>query len=266
MNYTILETPVCDQNYDQTSDTIISWAKLGCSRAVGVCNVHSVTTSLWDPELKQALLQSDLNTADGMPLVWVQRLMGSRHASRVYGPTLMLYLLAHAQHEKLRVAFYGGHADRLKTLLHNLNQRFPNLEIVEAISPPFGTISEEEQQNLIGKLQAAKPQLIFVGLGCPKQEKWMIRHRESLKAVLVGVGAAFDFHANAVPQAPALLQKAGFEWAYRLYREPRRLIKRYLTTNPVFIAAACVQVIKHHVFRLKTTLHPLANQNVLYRG
>ena len=238
----ILNVPISSLDYDQTSLQIIDWAKKHESRTVGVCNVHSVTTAGWNPELKKALLSNDLNTPDGVPLVWTLKTLGATRASRVYGPTLMLYLLAYARYENLRIAFYGGHPDRLEKLVSNLKNQFEGLNVVEAISPPFRKLTEAEEHDHLQRLREARPHLIFVGLGCPKQEIWMAKHRDQVPAVWIGVGAAFDFHADAVPQAPSAIQRLGMEWAFRLYQEPRRLAKRYITTNPVFLLRVASQI------------------------
>ncbi|MEX0326955.1 MAG: WecB/TagA/CpsF family glycosyltransferase [Puniceicoccaceae bacterium] len=238
----ILEVPLANLDYAGVVEKIVNWGLNREHRYVGVCNVHSTTSAAWTPGLKEALMEADLNTADGMPLVWMQKLMGHRRATRVYGPTLMLETLEIAVKMGLRIAFYGGHPDRLPILLENLEQQFPGINIVEAISPPFRELTEAADAEYTRRLNAAEPHIIWVGIGCPKQEKWMHAHRSRIGGVMVGVGAAFDFHAGAVAQAPAFLQKLGLEWAYRLYREPRRLYRRYLVTNPVFIGRAMRQL------------------------
>jgi N-acetylglucosaminyldiphosphoundecaprenol N-acetyl-beta-D-mannosaminyltransferase len=245
----ILDIPISNLGYDGVVDQIINWGLAGEHRYVGVCNVHSTTSSAWTPGLREALTEADMNTADGMPLVWMQRFLGHAGASRVYGPTLMLETLKKAVRKNLRIAFYGGHPDRLPVLLEKLQKAFPGLNVVEAISPPFRELTEEEDADYTRRLNEAKPHIIWVGIGCPKQERWMHAHRAKIRGVMVGVGAAFDFHAGVVPQAPAILQKAGLEWAYRLYCEPRRLIKRYLTTNPVFVARALGQLTRKVLLR-----------------
>jgi N-acetylglucosaminyldiphosphoundecaprenol N-acetyl-beta-D-mannosaminyltransferase len=251
----ILNIPVANLDYDGVVDQIISWTKSPKGRYIGVCNVHSITSSTWDPKLREALLNSDLNTADGMPLVWMQKLLGFKKASRVYGPTLVLKTLEKAVPKKLRMAFYGGHPERLPVFLENLNKMFPGLEVVETICPPFRSLTEEEDEQFTQTLNKARPDIIWVGIGCPKQELWMMEHKSKLNAVMIGVGAAFDFHAGAVKQAPPYLQKIGLEWLYRLYCEPRRLFKRYLTTNPVFMIRAIEQLLEKLIIGT-TYIHP----------
>jgi N-acetylglucosaminyldiphosphoundecaprenol N-acetyl-beta-D-mannosaminyltransferase len=229
-------------DYAQTSDRVLKWALSGEQHYVCICNVHSVTSSKWDPALKQSLQQASLNTTDGMPLVWLLRRLGASAASRVYGPTLMLKLLEKAVPQKARIAFYGGHPERMPKLLENLNKWFPTIQIVATITPPFRPPTEEEDRETTRTLADARPHITFVGIGCPKQENWMRAHKDSIPGVMLGVGAAFDFHAGAVKQAPNWLQRAGLEWAFRLAMEPRRLFKRYTTTNPVFIGIALTQL------------------------
>lgn len=233
-----------DVNYDSASFQIINWARTKQHRYVCICNVHSITSSSWTPTLKQALQKSDMNTADGMPLVWMQKLLGVKDASRVYGPTLMLHTLEKASREKLRVAFYGGHEDRMPKLLEKIRADYPGVHIVATIIPPFRPLSKAEDDHFTARLIAGKPDITLVGIGCPKQEIWMQAHSHRIPGVMMGVGAAFDFHAGAVEQAPAAIQRLGLEWAFRLYREPKRLFRRYLSTNPIFIARAAKQLLQ----------------------
>ena len=190
-------------------------------------------------------------TADGVPVVWAQRLFGDRDARRVYGPDLMQEGLARAAREGWRVAFYGGRPEALDALLRRVRKRHPGLSIVLAESPPFRPLSEEEERSLQQRFERADPQLVWVGLGCPKQERWMHEHVERVPGVMFGVGAAFDFHAGIVRQAPAFLQKIGMEWFFRLLCEPRRLFKRYATTNPIYVFKLGLQVFSRHILRRK---------------
>lgn len=236
-------------NYDSASDQIIHWAKHKQHRYVCICNVHSVTSSSWTPQLQRALNNADMNTADGIPLVWMQRALGVNGASRVYGPTLMLHTLEKASAEKLRVAFYGGHEERMPKLLAKVRKDYPGVEIVESVIPPFRPLSKEEDDCYTEQLAKAQADIIFVGIGCPKQEIWMQAHSHRIQGVMLGVGAAFDFHAGAVEQAPAHIQSMGLEWAFRLYREPKRLFRRYLSTNPIFVLRAAKQLLQAKLAR-----------------
>lgn len=244
----ILGIQIANLNYDKTVSKILDWANDRENRYISVCNVHSVTSSLWTPKLRKALQASDLNTADGVPLVWLQKLLGHPPASRVYGPTLMLKTLEEMNRKGLSCAFYGGHPDRLVELEKFVHENYPKVKIVASISPPFRQLNLKEKLVYLDQLRAARPHVTWVGIGCPKQEIWMQENSLHLPGVLIGVGAAFDFHAGAVRQSPPALQRLGLEWAFRLYCEPRRLFKRYLTTNPIFLALALKQIIKKFFF------------------
>ena len=238
----ILGVPIANLDYEQTAETILEWGKSREHRYISVCNAHSVTSSKWNPDLRNALLDADLNTADGMPLVWMQRLLGHQNASRVYGPTLMLKTLEKLDKAGLRIALYGGHPDRLPKLEAFIRENFPKVTIAESISPPFRALTFKERAEYELRLTNSRAHVIWVGIGCPKQELWMQENSSLIPGVMIGVGAAFDFHAGAVRQAPPFLQKMGLEWLYRLYCEPRRLFKRYATTNPAFIVLSAGQL------------------------
>jgi N-acetylglucosaminyldiphosphoundecaprenol N-acetyl-beta-D-mannosaminyltransferase len=245
----VLGIPIADLAMDEVVDRIDAWIEGGKPRYVAFCPVHSVVEGARGPSHKEALRGAGLCVADGMPIVWAQKLLGHRNASRVYGPTTMLHALARAEQRGWRVVLYGGRTDRLERLVENLEKRFPDLEIAAAISPPFRTLSPEEDDATTRRLAALQPDLILVGLGCPKQERWMADHSGRVPGVMLGVGAAFDFHAGAVRQAPAWLQSIGMEWFFRLLCEPRRLFRRYATTNPIFVTLLAVQLAKHWLLR-----------------
>jgi N-acetylglucosaminyldiphosphoundecaprenol N-acetyl-beta-D-mannosaminyltransferase len=191
------------------------------------------------------LNSADVATPDGMPVVWALRSFGEAQQQRVYGPDLMLALCAAAEQYGYRIYFYGGHGEILSNLRQRLLKRFPNLLIAGEHSPPFRPLTPEEDDRCIAAIIASEADIVFVGLSTPKQDYWMMQHRDRLPGViLVGVGAAFDFHAGLVPQAPPWMQQAGLEWAYRLTREPRRLWRRYLRYNPRFVGAFALQLTK----------------------
>lgn len=241
----VLGIPVANANYEQTVAKVEGWVRAHESRVVCVTPVHSLVDAWRLPEHKAALLASDHNTADGVPVVWAQRLLGYSDASRVYGPDLTLKLLERASAEGWRVAFHGGHPDRLPVLLAKLIDRFPSLNVVYAHSPPFGPLDAAHLSALEADLQRTRPDLVFVGLGAPKQEQLMTRLRGRVPGVLIGVGAAFDFHAGAVAQAPSWIQKIGMEWAFRLAMEPRRLFVRYARSNPLYVIGITLQLAAH---------------------
>jgi N-acetylglucosaminyldiphosphoundecaprenol N-acetyl-beta-D-mannosaminyltransferase len=214
---------------------------------VCVCNVHTVMAAREDPELRAALETSALNVPDGQPLVWAINSLGHSLTSRVYGPELMARACAHAAERGHRFYLYGGrNQGALVQLALNLRQRFPGVKIVGGYSPPHRPLSAEEETAVADEINRSRADVIWVGIGVPKQEKWMSAMRPRLEApLLIGVGAAFDFHAGIVPQAPPRLQEAGLEWAYRLAHEPRRLWRRYLRYNPRFVGAFGRQLIEH---------------------
>lgn len=250
----IVGTPIANIGYSGVVNQIGQWVQEKKRQYVCIVPVHSLIVGFWDKAHRSVLRGAGLCTADGVPVVWLQRMLGYRDASRVYGPTLMLKALARAEHEGWRVALYGGNEQRLELLKQRLTERYPNLKLVDAISPPYRSLTAEEDDAMVDRLRAARPDLVFVGLGCPKQERWMAEHCARVPGVMLGVGAAFDFHAGAVRQAPPVLQRLGLEWAFRLAVEPRRLWKRYLTTNPVYIAIATCQLIGQVVLRRRYLL------------
>jgi N-acetylglucosaminyldiphosphoundecaprenol N-acetyl-beta-D-mannosaminyltransferase len=191
-----------------------------------------------DPELLAIHNASGLTTPDGMPLVWAGRRAGMAHMRRVYGPDLMLAVCKLAAERGWSSYFYGA-ADGVPELLaQRLADRFPGLKVAGTLSPPFRPLTPEEDAEVVERINAAAPDLLWVGLSTPKQERWMAAYLGRLRVpVMVGVGAAFDMHAGLLPQAPGWMQASGLEWLYRLYREPRRLWRRYLRNNPRFVLA-----------------------------
>ncbi len=216
--------------------TFDGWIRRGERRYVCVSGVHGVMESLRDPALRAIHNAAGLVTPDGMPLVWLSRLAGHTRAARVYGPDLMLAACAHGVARGWRHYFYGGGDGVPELLAERLRARVPGLEVVGTYSPPFRALSTDEDDAVVTRINATGADVVWVGLSTPKQERWMAAHRERLAApVLVGVGAAFDFHAGLKRQAPRWMQRSGLEWAFRLASEPRRLGRRYLVNNPLFV-------------------------------
>jgi N-acetylglucosaminyldiphosphoundecaprenol N-acetyl-beta-D-mannosaminyltransferase len=222
-------------SYGETTEAVLRLAAAGTGGMVCHANVHMAMEAFDDPDLRRQLNAADRVTPDGVPLVWALRWLGLRDAGRVYGPTLTERLCRRAQEQGLPVGFYGGRPEVLDALVTRLAERFPRLRIAFACSPPFRPPTSEEDRRAVEAIAASGARLLFVGLGCPKQERWMARHRPALPCVLLGVGAAFDFLAGATPQAPAWMQRVGLEWLFRLAFEPRRLWRRYLVHNPRFV-------------------------------
>jgi N-acetylglucosaminyldiphosphoundecaprenol N-acetyl-beta-D-mannosaminyltransferase len=199
-------------------------------------DVHSVTETLSDPELRKILNKSFLTTPDGMPLVWIGRLQGHKRMRRVYGPDFLIEMCRLSVDQRYRHFFYGGKPGIAERLSARLKSLFPGLNIVGTYTPPFRSLTTGEERRLFRLVERAKPDVIWVGLGSPKQERFMAHYYEKLECrLMVGVGAAFDFHSGAVKEAPRWLQYAGLQWLHRLMQEPQRLGRRYLTCIPIFL-------------------------------
>ncbi|MER5178801.1 WecB/TagA/CpsF family glycosyltransferase [Streptomyces sp. NPDC002896] len=232
---------------DTALDEIARWIETGDRTYVCVTGVHGVMESRRDPALRRIHNASGLTVPDGMPMVWAGHRAGAAWMRRVYGPDLMLAVLERAAERGWSSFLYGG-AEGLPELLgERLVGRIPGLKIVGAHSPPYRPLTAQESAAVVTTINASGADLVWVGLSTPKQELWMAEHRPRLEApVLLGVGAAFDFHAGLKPQAPAWLQQRGLEWAYRLAKEPRRLWRRYLRNNPSYLAHLAVRPPRLH--------------------
>lgn len=207
-----------------------------CARYICVTSVHGIMLAHDDPEFARALNAADIATPDGMPVVWALRSFGSPNQQRVYGPTLMLEICKQAAASGHRVFLYGGREDTLALLIDKLHARFPHLKVVGSYAPPFRPLTASEEREVQQKIRDSDADIVFVGISTPKQEQWMYEHRRSWGGVtLIGVGAAFDFHAGQTPQAPAWMQRNGLEWMFRLFSEPARLWRRYLLITPRFL-------------------------------
>ena len=209
---------------------------------VCVTGVHGVMEAQTDTAFKKILNGAYLNTPDGMPMVWLGQLDGHGEMGRVYGPDLMLAVCEFSLQENYTHFLYGGAAGVAEELQRRLERKFPGIKIVGTHTPPFRALTADEEAEIVARVNALKPNIIWVGLSTPKQEKFMARFSPKLAATLMfGVGAAFDFHAGRVRQAPRWIQRSGFEWLFRLCIEPRRLWRRYLQNNPLFIAKVFCQ-------------------------
>ena len=201
-----------------------------------VTGVHGVMEAQDDAAFKKILNAAFLCTPDGMPMVWAGKLYGQAEMSRVYGPDLMLAICAWSENSGAKHFFYGGADGVAELLVQKLKAKFPKLQVVGTFTPPFRALNETEVENLQAQVCAARPDIFWVGLSTPKQEKFMAEFLPKLDATLmIGVGAAFDFHSGRVRQAPRWMQRSGLEWLYRLGSEPRRLAKRYFRNNPRFV-------------------------------
>ncbi len=234
----ILGVTVDAQTVDHAVDTMGEWIAAGEPHYVCVTGVHGVIESQDDPELRRIHNQAGMVTTDGMPLVWLSRRRVPRGTAveRVYGPDLMLRALERSEATGWRHFLFGASPGTLERLRANLADRFPRASVVGALSPPFRELDTAEEREIDAEIAAARPDIVWVGLSTPKQERWMAAHAGHVHApVLVGVGAAFDFHAGVKRQAPRWARQAGLEWAVRLAREPRRLAGRYVRNNPRFV-------------------------------
>lgn len=212
---------------------------------VVVSTVYTVMQCQRSPEMRETVNRAGLVTPDGMPLVFIAHWKGHPRVSRVYGPDLMLAFSALAAKRDYTNFYYGGAEGVPEALAARLTADYPALRVVGAYSPPFRPLNAAEDEQIIDMINAANPDIVWVGLGCPKQDLWMARHREQLNApVLIGVGAAFDFHTGRVRQAPAWMQRHALEWLFRLWVEPRRLWRRYLIYNPLFILLFLAQTLR----------------------
>jgi N-acetylglucosaminyldiphosphoundecaprenol N-acetyl-beta-D-mannosaminyltransferase len=240
----ILAMRVDATNYSDATRRIIEWAKNGKWNYVCAANVHMVMESYDSDKFRRIVNGAAIVTPDGMPLVWGLRLLGVREATRVYGPDLTAYVLEAAMRESMPVGFYGGSAEVLKILLQTFEKRFPGLKTVYSYSPPFRLLSSEEDERIVAEINASGARILFVGLGCPKQERWIEEHSGRINSVMLGVGAAFDFISGAKSQAPRWMMRAGLEWLFRLVTEPHRLWRRYCVQNPRFVILFLLQLLK----------------------
>ncbi|MGC1386712.1 MAG: WecB/TagA/CpsF family glycosyltransferase [Steroidobacteraceae bacterium] len=229
-------------SWSETLQTIHGWASRHESRYICICNVHSVVTATQDSEFERVINEADLATPDGAPIAWMLRRMGFLHQQRINGPDLMLKYCEQAALRGESVFLYGGTPETLRRLQPALRERFPALKVAGAISPPFRPLTPAEDDEVIATINASKAGTVWVSLGCPKQEKWMAAHRHRIQAVMIGVGAAFDYHAGTTKRAPSWMQNHGLEWLHRMASEPARLSGRYLQTNSIFLFKALRQL------------------------
>lgn len=243
MMFVLLGSQIHTTSYSSASMQIKEWANERQSRYVCAANVHMVMEARDNLDFKHVVNLADLVAPDGMPLVWLMRIKGVRNQQRVYGPTLMLHVLEMATKENIPVGFYGGDPTTLKLLMKQIKITFPGLKVAYSYSPPFRQLTAEEDREVILEIIKSGLKILFVGLGCPKQERWMADHRGKIPAVMLGVGAAFNIHAGVKSQAPAWMQRICLEWLYRFFQEPRRLWRRYIIQNPRFVLLALAELL-----------------------
>lgn len=230
-------------SWDQAIGRIQEWTRSSESRYVCICNAHSVVTASLEPKFHQILAEADMATPDGAPVAWLLRRTGFANQARVNGPDLMLRYCAVAEQVAEPIFLYGATQNTLDRLKAALMNEFPRLIIAGMVSPPFRELSIAEDEAIVAQINSSGAKTVWVSLGCPKQERWMHEHRGRVTAVMIGVGAAFDYHAGTIERAPLWFQRNGLEWLHRLCSEPRRLWKRYLVTNSLFVVKAARQLL-----------------------
>jgi len=237
-------------NYTEATQTIIAAAQACQSAVIAATSVHGLTLAVRDPVFGRQLNSFEMVPPDGQPLRWGVNLLHKLHLpSRVYGPQLMLDVCRAAAHEGLPIYLYGGRLTTLERLVSRLPQLAPGLQVAGYRSPPFRTLTPEEEAIDVQDVQASSARILFVGLGCPRQERWAFSHRSQLMLPIVCVGAAFDFHAGTLRQARPWMQARGLEWLFRLVVEPRRLWRRYATIVPLYILLLAGELIRVRVLR-----------------
>ena len=252
----VLGAPIDAVSWSDALSTISAWATNSESRVVCICNVHSVVTASQDAAFGRVVQEADMATPDGAPVAWMLRRLGHAGQQRINGPDLMWRYCEARQgmDSRLRgndgtangsgIFLYGSSEQTLATLKAKLSAAFPALNIAGAISPPFRALTSDEDDVIVAQINASNAGVVFVSLGCPKQELWMEAHRGRIHAVMIGVGAAFDYHAGTIQRAPKWMQDCGLEWLHRLASEPRRLWRRYLVTNTLFVIGAARQLLQ----------------------
>jgi N-acetylglucosaminyldiphosphoundecaprenol N-acetyl-beta-D-mannosaminyltransferase len=241
----ILGVGVSAVNMQMAVAQIEEWIRKREPNYVIAAPVNCVVECLRDDKLRKVYNRAGMVTPDGMPLVWISKLMGQTHVDRVYGPDLMLKLFECSPKAGYRHFLYGGWPPEVvKELAIKLENRYPGIQIVDTYSPPFRPVTQEEDAEIVRKINAAQPDIVWIGLGSVKQDYWAESHVGKLTApVLIAVGAAFDFHSGRKPQAPRWMMRAGLEWVYRFATEPRRLALRYLRDNPIFVWRMLLQAL-----------------------
>ena len=242
--FNVLGVSVSAMNLSVATEAVLTAARERRKGYVCVTGVHGITEAQNDTGFRRILNHSFLNTTDGMPLVWLARhYVGGSGIERVYGPDLMLEIFAATRDGSIRHFFYGGAPGVAEELKARLEARFPGVCVAGTYCPPFRALNAEEEAELAAKVREAKPDLMWIGLSTPKQERFMSEYLPKLEVtVMLGVGAAFDFHSGRVRQAPRWIQRSGFEWFYRLCSQPKRLARRYLINNPLFLARIGLQL------------------------
>lgn len=234
-SYSILGIQVAVTSLRAATETVVELSEKGSGSYVCAANVHMCMEAYRDPFFMSVVNGADLVVPDGKPLFWWMRSFGVVEAEQIRGPDLFIEVCERASEQNIPVGFYGGSSQTLELLQAYLKKRWPSLVISYAVSPPYRELTNKEQAEYTRAIKNSGTRILFVGLGCPKQERWMSDNRDRAQSVMIGVGAAFDFYAGTKKAAPTWMRSVGLEWSYRLLSEPKRLWRRYLTTNPHFM-------------------------------
>ena len=262
----VLDIPVACLSFEEQIMLILRWAKMRASKIICLANVHMLMEAYWNPAFAQVLHKADLVTPDGKPLVWMLHMMGALHQNQVAGMDIFLNLCDLAEQTGIKVYFLGSTKDILEKIKQKLNREYPILQVVGMNTIPFISIEEivnnNQNQDLIAEINQSGAGIVFVCLGCPKQEIWMSQYQGSIQAVMIGVGAVFSMYAGINPRAPYWIQQVGLEWLYRLLQEPRRLWRRYGATIPPFLYLAAKQLVRSYKEKLSKARWRLTERNV----
>ena len=239
----VLDFPITALRLNQQIQTILQWASEHKSKTVCVANVHMLMEAHWNPEFAGVLKNSDIVTPDGMPLVWMMKKLGATSQDRVAGLDILASICTSAPKQNISVFFLGSQKQILSGMRSSLEEEYPELHIAAMEPLPFRPLTESEDEALIQKINQSGAGIVFVSLGCPKQEKWMAQHKDKIQAVMIGLGGAFPVYAGLQKRAPRIVRESGFEWLYRWLQEPRRLAGRYTKTIPPFMWLAMKQLI-----------------------
>ena len=239
----VLDFPITALRLNEQIQTILRWASERKSKTVCVANVHMLMEAHWNPEFAGVLKDADMVTPDGMPLVWMMKRLGATSQDRVAGLDILASVCESSQIRDISVFFLGSQKQILSGMRSKLKKEYPELNIAAMEPLPFRPLSESEDEALISKINESGAGIVFVSLGCPKQEKWMSEHKDKIQAVMIGLGGAFPVYAGLQKRAPRIVRESGFEWLYRWLQEPRRLGGRYTKTIPPFMWLAIKQLI-----------------------
>jgi len=249
---TVISMDVDVTNLSNALANVEELANQNIGSYVCVSNVHMCMEVFDSADFESVVNNADLVIPDGRPLSWAQKLLGHKNAEQVRGQDIMNAICEQSGTKKLNIGLYGGSSDELlKQVITELKTSYPDINITFSYSPPFRPLTDEEDSDIVKQINDADVNVLFVGIGCPKQERWMAEHKEQLNCVMLGVGAAYDFIAGSKKHAPRWMQRVGLEWLFRLLSEPKRLWKRYLQQNPRFIYYFSKQLINHKLGRNK---------------